>query len=414
MIRRSVFAAALAAVLTLAACAGLPEPDRSRLPVPVVVEDGSAARRVLNEEVYDVAVEAVDRYFYDRAFNGVDFAAVAAGARGEVVSQPTEAGFYTGLNALLTRLDDAHTSATSPTWTLYQAQARIADARTFGWTTTRVVNTASDEFRIFINGLRADGPAARAGVRKGWRIETVDGQPYDPATSYLDGSHLWGFVDSEGQAHEVRFEAVPLPRELGVAERRPDGVLVLRFLSFDRQVREWLFEQLDQARADPPRAIVLDVRGNSGGDIRETGRIIGAFFVRPIPYAHFAYRPLPPSTFRTRRHPHPWLGPVVVVQSGNSASAAEVLAAAVQEQDRGLVLGQTSAGAVVAARSFRLPDGGELDVGFSSFRTGGGAVIEKVGVTPDIVVEPTYEDITRGQDSVLETAVRKALDLAAD
>ena len=412
MIRRKVFAAALAAVFTLAACAGLPEPDRSRLPVPVVVEDGSVARRALNEEVYDEAVAAVDRYFYDRAFNGLDFAAAAAGARDEVVSQPTEAGFYAGLNALLTRLDDAHTSATSPTWTLYQAQVRIADARTFGWTTTRVVNTASDEFRIFINGLRADGPAARAGVQRGWRIETVDGEPYDPGTSYLDGPHLWGFVDSEDQVHEVRFEAVALPREPGVAERRPDGVLVLRFVAFDRQVRTWLFEQLDQARADPPRAIVLDIRGNSGGEIGETGRIIGAFFDRPIPYAHFAYRPLPPTRFRTRRHPDPWLGPVVVIQSGNSASAAEVLAAAFQEQGRGLVLGQTSAGAVVAARSFRLPDGGELDIGFSSFRTGGGAVIEKVGVTPDIVVEPTYEDITRGQDSVLETAVRKALDLA--
>lgn len=413
MIRPSVFGAALAAALSLAACVGLPEPDRTRLPVPVVVEDGSAARRALNERVYDTAVTAVERFFYDRTFNGIDFAAAADAARDEVVSQPTEAGFYTGLNALLDRLDDGHTSATSPTWTLYQAQVRIADARTFGWTTTRVVNSLTDEIRIFINGVRRDGPAARAGVQPGWRIETVDGEPYDPATSYLDGPHLWGFVDSEDQSHEVRFEAVALPRELGVAERRPDGVLVLRFLSFDAAVRGWLFDQLSLARADPPRAIVLDLRGNVGGELKETGRIIGAFFPGPVRYAHFAYRPLPPTTFRTRRHPDPWLAPVVVIQSGSSASAAEILAATFQEQDRGPVLGQTSAGAVVAARSFQLPDGGELDIGFSSFRTGAGTVIEKVGVTPDLLVEPTYEDIARGRDSVLETAARKALDLAA-
>jgi carboxyl-terminal processing protease len=393
----------------LAACQTLPSVNENRVPDVVALQDGSPERAAMNGRIFDASVDLVARRFYDRTYNGVDFRTEADARRAEAVAQPDEVGFYRALNDTLGLLDDRHTIAVRPSVNRLRAQARLEEARVFGMALAAAISAETGQRRYLVTTLREDGPAADAGVRPGWRIATVDGEPFDPAVSYAGQPRRFVFIDADGGEHALDMEARLLPREVGVAHRRADGVLVLRFSAFDAASRDWMLARLAEAQADPPCAVIVDLRGNSGGRVDATAAILGAFFDRQVRFAYYNLGPVPRVARRTRTARTPWKGPAAVLQSDLSGSAAEVFAAAFQEYDRGPVLGQVSAGAVVGSIAYQLPDGGLLRVGVSEFRTGSGVVLEKRGVTPDLPVAPTYEDLANGRDVALEAAVNALL-----
>jgi carboxyl-terminal processing protease len=99
-------------------------------------------------------------------------------------------------------------------------------------------------------------------------------------------------------------------------------------------------------------------------------------------------------------------GKLAVLVSGASASGSEVFAAAIQDQHRGIILGQKTAGSVLEARRFQLPDHGTLQISESDLVTARGFRLENAGVTPDIVIAPTtLDDLRSGRDPGLERAI---------
>lgn len=410
--RTTILLAALAAGL-LAACQPLPYANDVRIPTVVQLEDGSPERAAMNVRVHDAVMRTVERNFYDRTFNAVDFQAEVAARREATLAQPDERGFYESLNATLDLLNDGHTMAIRPSVNLAESRRVLETAPTFGLFQAVVTDAETGEKLYFVTRVQTGSPADEAGVKPGWRILTIDGEPWDKpweeGRPFAGLTFVIGFEDSEGKTYDIPLESRLMSRELGMAERRPDGVLVLRFYEFDEATADWLEDRLAEARVDPPRGIVLDVRANGGGEVKAGARVLGGLFREPFVFAHYRGI-LGPIAHRSRRVREVWDGPLAVVQSGHSGSMSEILAAAVQEQRRGPVVGQKSAGVVVAAWTFGLPDGGQLRVGVSEFRTGGGVVLERAGVTPDIFSEPTYEDVRTGRDAMMETAVQALLD----
>lgn len=396
----------LLGLMALGACQTLPAANYRRIPDIVAVADASPARRALNVRVYDAVVEMVGERHYQRKLGLVDWPAEAATRRAAVVDQADEVGFYGGLNGLLGVLGDRHTAATRPEVHRLRSQRRLAEGLDLGLTLVGVEGVS------VVDRVRPDGPAAAAGVQVGWRVDAVDGAPFVNAQTLLQGERVWTFTDVQDETHKVTLAAAPLPRSIGQARRTDDDVLVLAFDAFDPATREWLHARMVEARADPPRGVVIDLRLNGGGDARELGRMLAPFFAERVAYAIHDLGPLRGVTRRTGRWPTPYAGPLAVLQSSRSASAAEVFAAAVQEQRRGVVVGGVSRGAVVGSRHFDLPDGGLLSVGIKSFRTGSGVVLEHVGVTPDIAVAPNLNDARHGRDTVLEAAIKALLDPA--
>lgn len=383
----------------LCGCQSLPYADDGAIPATVRVADGSAERAALNAEVYDAAIGLVTRRFYRRDFGGLDWPARAAALRDEAIVQPDERGFYRALNTTLALLNDRHTTAVAPSINLRRQQVRLTESPQFGLTLTR-----SGE-RFVVTRLRPDGPAAEAGVQLGWRVETVDGQPLEADRTYVDAPGVWRFTDAADAIHEVTLAARPMPRAPPLVDRRSDGVVVVQFDEFDRATREAVLDRLKAELADAPAAVVIDLRYNIGGIDSEVGRLLSPFFGERLEYGVAEFGWLPDRHLSTRPGALRFDGPLAVLTSGQSASAAELFAAFVQEQRRGPVVGSKTAGAVVGSRFFALPDGGRLGVGIVAFRTGAGAVLEQVGVTPDVVVEPTEADLRAGRDPVLTRAV---------
>jgi carboxyl-terminal processing protease len=388
------------------------------LPKIVVVEDGSDQRRAMNANIYDRSVRTVLDRFYDTTFNNVDFAAEAAARRSAAVDQPTETGFYQSLNELLGLLEDRHTVAIRPRPYPEIIRSLGSGELSFGMDLTTGKDEDGNWSNPFVRRVRPDGPAAQFGVQPGWEVLSVDGADTFDIGIEIGRSHTFEFRDAKGEVHLVTMPTTLFPVEMGYVERRADGTVVIAFEAFGTKTTDWLHERLAELQADPPTAVVIDIRYNRGGKSDAVADMLGGFFTERFRFARHSFRltdrlqmgfwgALPSS--HSRPSDNVWSGPVAVLQSSRSASSAEVFAAAMKHCGRAVIVGETSRGSVVASQTFRLPDGGALQVGIADFRTSSGARLEKVGVEPDIPVVAGLQDLQTGGQVLLDAAVQAAL-----
>lgn len=392
------------ALALIAACSSLPYAERGVVPPPVVVADGSAERRALNARVWDAAVGYVAGHYYDRDLRGVDWKGEAARRREAALAEPTEAGFYGQLNNLFDLMNDRHLSATSPAVRAREHASNQGQAGpSFGLTATRM----GDDW--FVTRVRPDGPAAAEGIQVGWRLVRVDGlNDFTGVSPRLGQPTPLVFEDETGQRHERTIAPIALPpRPFHEATRR-DGILILRFDRFDPEAVEWLEARLREAEADPPRALILDVRDNDGGQLAALSSVVGLLHRDSVGFA-VQKRRLIDVRFVTAPREVVWEGPLIVLTGPGSASASELLAAHVQDAGRGRVVGETTAGAVIGSRDIELPDGGVMSLSLFVILTAERHSLEGEGVTPDIEVIPTLAQRRAGEDVVLDAAIAALL-----
>src|SRR3990170_3936790 len=101
--------------------------------------------------------------------------------------------------------------------------------------------------------------------------------------------------------------------------------------------------------------------------------------------------------------------PLVALADEGTASGGEVIAAAVQEYQRGTLVGTRTAGALLAGLYVALPGGAAIAVAVERVTTGKGVVVEKTGVQPDVEVELTTEDLERGVDAQFQRALQQLM-----
>jgi carboxyl-terminal processing protease len=257
----------------------------------------------------------------------------------------------------------------------------------------------------------AGGPAANAGIQPGDVIAAIDGAPPPVGTPDAVGAALRGPAGStvhvgivrDGVAQPllalVRRAIVP-PDVTG--RRLADGIGYVRLRSFGAQSPQ----QLDAALAGlrGARAYVLDLRGDGGG-YRDAAIAIAGRFVHGV-VVTTQERGAPPQVFRTPDVP--LLGaPFAVLVDGDTASAAEIVAGAIQDAHAATLVGTRTFGKGLVQETFPLPDGGAIKLTTARYRTPAGRDIEGVGIAPDVVVvEPANALIgAPGHDPQLDRAL---------
>jgi carboxyl-terminal processing protease len=202
-------------------------------------------------------------------------------------------------------------------------------------------------------------------------------------------------------------------RQLGFNNQRKGKIAVLRLDAFTQTVA------LDFAKTLPSvlegaDGIILDLRGNGGGDAEAMADVASLFMDEGTNLGKFADRSgasFELQTFPKRlwRVPNllPTKLPLVVLTSENTSSAAEILVAALQSKGRAQVIGTDTCGCVLAIRNrHALPDGGVLDVSEFDYRTAAGVRLEGVGVKPDKIIPATRADVYSRRDPAFELANR--------
>jgi len=234
--------------------------------------------------------------------------------------------------------------------------------------------------------VRSPGDAEPREIEVLSKVEKTEARP-------LYFSNIWRY-NSETRFEDDRFY------EQG-------DVIVWRMPSFEIDP-----EHVDLAmkRVSKFKNVILDMRGNGGGYQVTLEHLVGYFFDHDLKIADLKGRKeLKPILAKTQG-PRTFKGNLIVLIDSESGSAAELLARIVQLQKRGTVIGDRSAGAVMASKSFdhETGVGGTLYYGASitvaDVIMSDGASLEKTGVVPDEILLPTAIDLAAHNDPALSRA----------
>ncbi|MSO71435.1 MAG: S41 family peptidase [Alphaproteobacteria bacterium] len=260
-----------------------------------------------------------------------------------------------------------------------------------------------------VQSVVAGGPAARAGVLADDRVTHVDGKPI---TGWAQIDVIRAIRGQVGDAVELKIaragslapvtaklqrERIVLPTV--VAERRNDA-LILHVSSFNQETSQALAREINAARADtasrPFKGVVLDLRNNPGGLLDQAIQAADIFLEKGEIVATRGRHPSSSQHFAAGAQDLTNGLPLVVLVNGGSASASEVLAAALQDLGRAVVVGTNSYGKGTVQTVLRLPNNGEMTLTWSRLLAPSGYILHGLGVMPSVC--------THGSGQVADTA----------
>ena len=251
-------------------------------------------------------------------------------------------------------------------------------------------------------------PAAQAGLLVGDRVVAVGERRVgsSPVVDVVEelrgapGTAVTIAVRRAGRLTTVRLRRSEIDARDVLVDHPAPSVGRIRVAAFTRGVGADVRAAARRLRQEKVRGIVLDLRGNPGGLLVEAVEAASAF-LDGGPVVSYRLRGQPPTVFNAVGHGDTGTT-VVVLVDGGTASSAEVVAAALQDRNRALIVGAHSFGKGSVQQPFQLTDGSALEITVAPYLTPSGRALEGVGVVPDVDVVST----TTG-----EAALQRALDV---
>lgn len=248
----------------------------------------------------------------------------------------------------------------------------------------------SDSGQVIVGSVQPGTPAAGAGLLAGDQLLAVNGQklaaaPLLDVTTALRGpagTAVEVTVSRDGEARTLRIiRAELLTDDVTVTSLKGD-IEVVRVAEFTtgvgRQVRQAV------AAAPSGAGIVLDLRGNPGGLLSEAVEV-ASVFLDGGPVVSFQKRGQPAQVLDALGSGQT-TDPLVVLVDDGTASAAEIVAAALQDRNRAVIVGARTYGKGSVQEPSVLSDGSAIEITVGSYLPPNGKSIEGVGVQPDILV----------------------------
>jgi carboxyl-terminal processing protease len=260
------------------------------------------------------------------------------------------------------------------------------------------VRVAAVGRRATVVQTAAGSPARAAGLRVGDVIEAVDGETVSGTSLAQLAARLRGPAGTKVRLR-VLSPGAKAARELSVGRARVEvpeiswqllpgqpRVAHLAFLRFTSQSARQLRAALEQLRKKDVRGLVLDLRGNTGG-LKEQAVLVAGEFLGKGKLVLVQEDARGKREEVSTREAGTWeKGPMVVLTDGGTASAAEILAGALQHHGRARLVGTRTYGTGTVLREFPLRDGSSLLLAIGLWRTPGGRPIWNQGIEPDVAV----------------------------
>ncbi len=402
---------------------------------PPVATKLSKEQRQQNIDSFEMAWKTVGENHFDPTMGGVDWQAVRAELRPKIEQAENADEVRDVMRDMLKRLGHSHLSIIPAS--LYEDASRDNHEAIPGFD-VRMVNGEAMVVRVS-PGL----PAAKAGVKPGWRIRKIDGEDVAPrlqrigkavshpakapiaqaatvqdrllgeegkllALTFLDGAGKETTLSvARAKPHGNRVKAGMLPAEHVHFESKllEDGIVYVSLSSFSDPVRVMkAFGETIQKNVNA-KGFILDLRGNPGGLVAMT-QGMGGWFVKETG--------LKLGTMIGRTHKNPlylnprqatYEGPLAVLVDEFSMSSSEFLSAGLQDLKRARVFGRPTIGAALPSIIVRLPNGDRLQYVIADYISTGGKRLEGNGVQPDEVVTLNQQTLLQGSDPDVDAAM---------
>jgi carboxyl-terminal processing protease len=315
------------------------------------------------------------------------------------------------IRGALTTLDDPHTTFLEP-----QPRQREKEDLSGRFGGIGAYVSLTEEGRISLEPM-PDLPAEQAGVQKGDILIQVDDTEITPEMGVDDvvtlvrgevGTTVLLTLEREGVAGplvvEVVRQDIPSPSVESRMLEEAEGVGYVRIFLFSGRTRQELEQALVELSEQGLMHLVLDLRGNGGG-LFDAAIDVASQFLDDGTVLYQVERDAPEREYRAKGKATWPAGSMVVLVDGGTASASEIVAGALQDRGRAVLIGEQTYGKGSVQSVFDLSDGSSVHITHAQWLTPARRQISGQGLTPDLEVSSTEEDREQGRDAPLERAV---------
>jgi len=425
--------------LSLLLCLGIAaqsSPAISKAPQHVATVASAPSRDTagVRQETFDIVWRTVKEKHFDPTLGGLDWDKIREQYAPRAAAAKSDAEFYDVLRQMLGELHQSHFNIIPP-------EAIVADDSPEPKGGGVGIDLRIVEGQATITHVDAGSVAANAGLRPGFIITKVDSTSAEQVIAQISKSRdsramqllkitrvlmsringdpntsvKISYLDERDQSLEVNLTRERLKGEMSQkfgnfppqytefeAKRLANGVGYIRFNVFVMLLMERIKTAI-RGMGDAP-GIIFDVRGNPGGVGGMASGIAGMLEKEQVSLGTMHMRS-GHTNFAAFPQDKAFLGPVVIITDGGSASTSEVFAAGMQELGRATIVGERTVGAALPSIFQKLPTGALFQYAIADYKTPKGTLIEGRGVEPNVESKLTRRALLEGRDPQLDAAI---------
>lgn len=391
-------------------------------------------------ETFEKVWSTVNEKHFDPNFGGVDWKKIGEEYKPKVISANSDGEFYAVLQMMLGELNQSHFGIIPPN--------SVISVTSFGEGEIGIEIQLIDDGAV-ITRIEPNSTAEKAGLKKGFVIEKVDGKTVDEILAPLEerlakrrdtDAKKWLYrerflmaaidgkkktsvnidaVDGNDKKQTFTAERIGYTGEMSPALGNfpPQQVIFeskilsenIGFIRFN----VWVIPQMAKieraiASMKDAKAIIFDLRGNPGGVGGMSNGIARFLYDKNVSLGTMKYR-TGAVNFNVYPQQNAFAGKVYILTDYATASTSEVFAAGLQETGRAQIIGETTAGAVLPSLIEKLSTGALFQYAIADYKSPKRILIEGRGVIPDKEVKLTRQTLLENRDLQLETAIREIL-----
>lgn len=319
---------------------------------------------------------------------------------------------YAAIRGMLGSLNDRFTFFIDPPVAASESDAL---AGTYGGIGVQLKRNEQGEIELY---PYADSPAEKAGIANGDTLRAINGTELDLTLGQDQVDQMLRGEVGEGSGVEITvaraddasdfttfiaFEVINVPSVIWRVLAEAPSIGYIQVTSFTGRTPDELKIAIDDLNSSQVQALVLDLRNNTGGLLQESIQVANAF----VGSGPLVYEINKQGENVFNADPDRLLTdlPLAVLVNGYTASGAELVAGAIQDDERGILIGQKTYGKGTVQQIFPLSDQSSLHVTSAEWLTPGRHALDMVGLQPDIAMIPD----TQGRDVELNEAIRYIL-----
>jgi carboxyl-terminal processing protease len=418
--------------------------------------------------------QTIRENYFDQTFNGLDWGKIWIEYEPRVAKTTTDSQLHDLLQEMIDRLDKSHFSIVPPEiyqaieFARITARAKERQRREEKGGDPASGNAGGDESlypediyanygigidmrlmndQFVITRINEGSAAQKAGLRTGFVVEKINGASLRELLKKIEGKYSrtksvrkllaseivkWilngerdtevglTYLNEKDEMKEIKVLREKLGDEkVSIGRNYPELYLnfetrvlndetgYIRFNIFAMPIVEKFCSALTEFK--DKKSLIVDLRGNHGGLFSALIGVTGMLSDRTVDLGTQVYKVGTERIFSTSRAKN-FRGRIVFLVDEVSISSAEIMAAAMQDSGRALIVGEKTAGEALPAYSVELPTGAVFIYPVANFKTAKGKLIEGAGVTPDIPVSIDRKVLLEGRDAQMEAALKALKD----